>query len=167
MRLALALLVLAACGNSNATRSPTSEPSASATAESKPDAAIPMGTFVDASAPVAITIDAGSVVPSWRSSISFSNITGRSGDQTAAIFTPQAGAIEGCRGASGGKLVIKLHSEGPRLVAEPQAGSSVDPSAQKCVLDALSKVHLEDASNVGAAAPVKPMGFTSLLTIEW
>ena len=75
--------------------------------------------------------------------------------------------LEGCRGATGGKLVLKLHAESGHLVGEPQAGSSVDPTSQKCVLDALSKVHVDDTSNVGMAAPVKPMGFTSLMTIEW
>jgi hypothetical protein len=115
----------------------------------------------------ATRVEPSTVVPSWRSSISFSNITGRTGDQTAALFTPSVSALEGCRGANGGKLVLRLHSEGGHVIAEPQAGTSVDPTAKQCVLDALSRVHVDDTSNVGGAAPVKAMGFTSLLTIEW
>lgn len=157
-----------ACG------SPQAQPVApiTSTAPSASSAPIAQGDanvapFGMADAGVGAAFDAATVVPSWRASISFTNITGRTGDQTAALFTPSVSSIEGCRGANGGKLVLRLHSDHGRIVGEPQAGSSVDPSARQCVLDALSAVHVDDSSNVGAAAPVKAMGFTSLLTIEW
>ncbi len=141
-------------------------PSATANPSDAPEAgaARPMALAIDAGM---LATDASVIVPSWRSSISFSNITGRTGDQTAALFTPSVSVLEGCRGANGGKLVLRLHSEGGHLVGETQAGSSIDPTAKQCVLEALSKIHVDDTSNVGGAAPVKPMGFTSLLTIEW
>lgn len=113
-------------------------------------------------------VDAGTVViPSTRSSLIFTDITGRTGDQTAVLFTPTAAAIEACHGPRGGKLVIHLHAEKGRLIAEPQAGSSLDPTARQCVLDALTASPIDDSSSLATGANVKPTGFTSLLTVEW
>ncbi|MEO8797935.1 MAG: hypothetical protein ABI551_08630 [Polyangiaceae bacterium] len=112
--------------------------------------------------------DAGaSAIASVRSSLIFSNITGVTGDQTAVLFTPTAQAIEACRGSRGGKLVVRLHTEKRKLVAEPQVGSSLDPAARQCVLDALTASQIDESSNLAAGAMVRPTGFTSLLTIEW
>ncbi len=112
--------------------------------------------------------DAGvSVVTSLRSSLIFSNIKGITGDQTAVLFTPTAQAIEACRGPRGGKLVVRLHTEKRKLVAEPQLGSSLDPAARQCVLDALTASQIDESSNLASGVMVRPTGFTSLLTIEW
>ena len=164
------VLAAFACG------SPQAQPvapaaSTTATATSTGATAAPtdasIASFGMGDAGVVAAVAASTVVPSWRASIAFTNITGRTGDQTAVLFTPTVPSIEGCRGATGGKLVLRLRADHGRIVGEPQAGTSVDPSARQCVLDALSAVHVDDSSNVGASAPVKAMGFTSLLTIEW
>lgn len=161
-------LVLCACASPPAAKTTPPVATATATAETTPTSDAPgLGMIIDGGPPTANIPDGAAIVPSWRSSIAFSNIVGRTGDQTVVLFTPTAQAIEGCRGANGGKLVLRLKSDHGRLVGEPQVGSSVDPTAQKCVLDALSSVRVDDSSNVGANAPVKAMGFTSLLTIEW
>jgi len=152
------------CGTPPATRTapppvPADTPTATAAVMVSSDAgvALPMGL-----------VDGGAVVlPSARSSLIFTDITGRTGDQTAVLFTPTAQAIEACRGPRGGKLVIRLHADKGRLIAEPQAGSSLDPTARQCVLDALTASPIDESSSLATGANVKPTGFTSLLTIEW
>lgn len=161
-----------ACGSPQAQpTTPTASSSASATQAASGAMLAPTDASIAAfgmgDAGLSAVVDAATVVPSWRASIAFTNITGRTGDQTAALFTPSVPSIEGCRGATGGKLILRLRADHGRIVGDPQTGSSVDPTARQCVLDALSAVHVDDASNVGPNAPVKPMGFTSLLTIEW
>ncbi|MEO8798925.1 MAG: hypothetical protein ABI551_13640, partial [Polyangiaceae bacterium] len=119
-------------------------------------------------APAMAGKDAGpSAVALVHSSLLFTNITGATGDQTAVLFAPTAQAIDACRGSRGGKLVVRLHTEKRKLVAEPQLGSSLDPAARQCVLDALTASQIDPSSNLAAGAMVRPTGFTSLLTIEW
>ena len=151
------------CGTPPATRTapPPVPTDAPATTASSGAVAVDAG---DPHPPMGL-VDGGTVVlPSARSSLIFTDITGRTGDQTAVLFTPTAQAIEACRAGRGGKLVVRLHSEKGRLVVDPQVGSSLDPAARQCVLEALSASHIDD---LGAGSNLKPMGFTSLLTIEW
>lgn len=107
------------------------------------------------------------VIPSLRSSLIFSDITGVTGDQTAMLFTPTAQAIEACRTGRRGKLVVRLHTEKGKLIVDPQLGSSLDPAARQCVLDALTASQIDESSNLATGPTVRPTGFTSLLTIEW
>jgi hypothetical protein len=159
--------LLGGCGNPPATRTaPPPVPSDTPASSASSTAAT---TNLDAGVahPMAL-VDAGTVViPSVRSSLIFTDITGVTGDQTAVIFTPTAQAIEACRASRGGKLVVRLHTEKGRLVAEPQLGSSLDPAARQCVLDALTASHIDESSNLATGPNIRPTGFTSLLTIEW
>lgn len=158
--------MFAGCGGPPATRTapPPVPPDAPATTASGGAASVDAGV----PRPPMALLDGGTLVlPSARSSLIFTDITGRTGDQTAVIFTPTAQAIEACHGARGGKLVVRLHSEKGKLVAEPQLGSSLDPVARQCVLDALSASQVDESSNLATGANVRPTGFTSLLTVEW
>ena len=54
-----------------------------------------------------------------------------------------------------------------RLAAILAKGATLDPTAHRCVLEALSTVDLPDtAANAGGPA-VPPSGFTSLITLSW
>ena len=75
--------------------------------------------------------------------------------------------METCSVSGGGKLIVKLRTEKGKLVAEPQTGSSLDPSARQCVLDALTEANVSQSSNLRSGPMVPPTGFTSLLTIEF
>jgi hypothetical protein len=75
--------------------------------------------------------------------------------------------LEPCLGPSGGKLELRLRVVGGQLTAEVEPGSSLDPTRQRCVLDALSVIQ-DDVTRppwTGATAP--PSGFTSLVQIAW
>ena len=110
---------------------------------------------------------AASPEPVAHSRLTFSEITGRSGDETGVIFTQAHEAIEACRQSTGGKLTVHLHSEKGRLLTEVRPGSSLDVIQQRCVLEALSATHIDEGSILATGAAVKPTGFTSLLTVEW
>jgi hypothetical protein len=151
------------CGSPPATH--VAQPAAS-TSTSADATGAPSDAGIDPS--LLALVDAGTTLaPLVHSRFTFTDIIGKTGDQTAMIFTPTAQAIEECGVSRGGKLVVKLHTEKGKLVVEPQAGSSFDPAARQCVLDALTAANVDGPSNLGSGPMVRPTGFTSLLTIEW
>ena len=168
VRITLILTVLfGGCGAPPATPvSPQPSPTDGRSDNSRADAAAPGDAGVG-QAPLALVDGGAAVIRSTRSSFTFSNIAGPTGDQTAMIFLPTVQAVEGCGISRGGKLVVRLHTEKGKLVADPQPGSSLDPSARRCVLDALNRANVSESSNLGSGPMVRPTGFTSLLTIEW
>jgi hypothetical protein len=90
-----------------------------------------------------------------------------SGD-VEALIAPVRPQIERCRGASGGKLRVRVRkAAGGKLAFGIEPGSSLDPSEQKCVLEALASLDADESSTAWAGLNVRPTGFTSLLTIEW
>ena len=84
-----------------------------------------------------------------------------------AMFAPVRGRIEECRGASGGRLKLRVRNSSGKLAFEVLPGSSLDARQKQCVLDALSEVHPAAGSTVWSGASVPPTGFTSLMTLEW
>ena len=123
----LILAVLSgSCGSPPATR--VAQPPASTNASADATSA-PSDAGVDRS--LLALVDAGAALPPLvHSRFTFTDIIGRTGDQTAIIFMPTAQTIEGCGVARGGKLIVKLHTEKGKLVVEPQVGSSFDPAAR-------------------------------------
>lgn len=85
-----------------------------------------------------------------------------------ALVAPVRPRIEHCRGASGGKVQIRVHREaGGRLAFAVEPGTSLDPTERKCVLDALATIAADESATAWSGPNVRPTGFTSLLTIEW
>lgn len=85
-----------------------------------------------------------------------------------ALFAPVRGRIEACRGASGGKLQLRVRNASGKLAFEVLPGSSLDARQRQCVLAALSEVHPGEGSTLqSGGASVPPTGFTSLMTLEW
>lgn len=91
--------------------------------------------------------------------------------EVEALVEPVRARIEHCRGASGGKVTIRVRRDPGargRLAFDVAPGTSLDPTERKCVLDALNALQENESSTAwtgGAAIP--PSGFSSLLTIEW
>jgi len=87
------------------------------------------------------------------------------------MVSPVRSRIEHCRGATGGKLTVRVQrAPGGKVVFDAAPGTSLDPRERTCVLDALNSLYKEGNSTTtpwtgGSALP--PTGFTSLLTIEW
>ncbi len=87
--------------------------------------------------------------------------------EVEALFAPARGRIQECRGASGGKLVVRVREARGKMAFELLPGSSLDPSQKQCVLEALSQVSTKDNAALHGGAGIPPTGFTSVLTIEW
>jgi hypothetical protein len=107
------------------------------------------------------------VDPEAAPTLVFTEIRGLTAEQTGALFAPTQDRLETCRPSTGGKLVVQLRSEGGRVVPQVVPGASLDPSAQRCVLETLSQTHINESSNLATGAYVRPTGFTSILSIEW
>jgi hypothetical protein len=89
--------------------------------------------------------------------------------QVTDLVSPVRSQIEHCRGASGGKLIVRVRkAPAGKLAFDVAPGTSLDPTERKCVLDALNSLPQTESSTAytgGASFP--PTGFSSLLTIEW
>jgi hypothetical protein len=76
--------------------------------------------------------------------------------------------LERCRTTGGGKVRVRVRRvAGGKLAFDTEPGSSLDPTEQHCVLDALSTLDVDESSTAWTGLNVRPTGFTSLLTIEW
>ncbi len=76
-------------------------------------------------------------------------------------------SLQHCPATNGGALVVALSSDAQGLHVTVAPGTSLDPTARSCAVEALTRTFgTETASNVGGPA-VPPTGFTSLLTIRW
>jgi hypothetical protein len=87
----------------------------------------------------------------------------------ASLAEPVRARVEHCRSTAGGKLVVRVQRTAPngKLAFDLAPSSSLDPLEKKCVLDALSKLDIDESSTAWAGLNVPPTGFTSLLTVEW
>jgi hypothetical protein len=93
--------------------------------------------------------------------------SGSTDPTSAAQLEPARVAIEKCRPGTGGKIDVSLFRRGSGLYLHVEPGTSLDPRAGHCVLEALSTVDLEPTGgNVGGSA-IPRGGFTSLITISW
>lgn len=99
--------------------------------------------------------------------ITVTEIGGTTPERTGVLFAPAHDSLETCRGATGGKLRVRVHTKADgTLGVEAEPGSSLDPQARRCVLDALQGASLTDLANAGGPV-IKPTGFTAIVTVEW
>lgn len=153
-------------------RPPTSPPVVTAAAS---DAGAPgaRAAATDASpapAPASSVVE-GPPPPAPRCRLTVTDTQGCQPEQVTDMVSPVRSRIEHCRGATGGKLTVRVQrAPGGKVVFDAAPGTSLDPRERTCVLDALNSLYKEGASTTtpwtgGSALP--PTGFTSLLTIEW
>ncbi len=93
-----------------------------------------------------------------------------SGQPSHMDFEPAAHGLARCRSAGGGGgkvevLVSKDPTGGVSLSVRP--GSSLDPTATHCVLEALSAVDIEQTGANTGGTSIRPSGFSSLVTVSW
>ncbi len=86
----------------------------------------------------------------------------------ASVAEPVRARVEHCRSTTGGKLVVRVQrAPNAKLAFDVAPSSSLDPLERKCVLDALSKLDIDDSSTAWSGFNLPPTGFTSLVTVEW
>jgi hypothetical protein len=86
----------------------------------------------------------------------------------ASIAGPVRARVAHCRSTTGGKLVVRVQrAPNAKLAFDVAPSSSLDPLEKKCVLDALSKLDIDESSTAWGGANLPPTGFTSLVTVEW
>jgi hypothetical protein len=117
----------------------------------------------------ASSIVEGPPPPAPRCRLTVTDTEGCQPDQIADLVSPVRSQIERCRGASGGKLLVRVRKvPGGRLAFDVAPGTSLDPTEKRCVLDALNSLPQSESSTAWTGGPaVPPTGFSSLLTIEW
>jgi hypothetical protein len=119
-------------------------------------------------APAGATDASAPVGPPVACRVTVTDTQGCGPGDVEALIAPVRPQIEHCRGASGGKLRIRVKkAPGGKLAFGVEPGSSLDPAEQRCVLDALASLGADESSTAWAGLNVRPTGFTSLLTIEW
>ena len=152
-------------------RPPSSPPVVTAAST---DAGAPTARAAATTAPPpapASTIVEGPPPPAPRCRLTVTDTAGCQPEQVADMVSPVRSRIEHCRGATGGKLTVRVQRvPGGKVVFDAAPGTSLDPRERTCVLDALNSLYKEGDSTTtpwtgGSALP--PTGFTSLLTIEW
>jgi len=98
------------------------------------------------------------------------SVTDTRGLDPAAVVTFYTAAREAlghCHQPGGGTVHVRIVKEGPSLRMHIEPGATLDPTAHRCVLEALSTIDVPDtAANTGGPA-TPPSGFTSLITLSW
>lgn len=119
-------------------------------------------------APASTTVE-GPPRAAPRCRLTVTDTEGCEPSQVAAMVSPVRAQIEHCRGASGGKLVVRVRrAPGDKLAFDVAPGTSLDPTEKKCVLDALNSLQQNESSTAWTGGTsIAPSGFSSLLTIEW
>jgi hypothetical protein len=75
--------------------------------------------------------------------------------------------LEACFGPASGKLRVRVfRTPDGKLGVEPEDGFSLDPTEQRCVLQALM-VTQDPTAPPWTGATFPPMGSTTLFTLEW
>lgn len=93
--------------------------------------------------------------------------TGVSAAQITPLIQPAKEPLGRCHTGGGGKINVRVTRKDNATILSIAPGTSLDPRAQHCVLEALSTLGLEETGgNVGGPTP-KPSGFTSLITVSW
>lgn len=154
---ALVTCVVVACGASPRPRSP-----ATTTAVAEPVVAPQDAAAAEA--------DPRAVVgpPAPRCRVTVTDAEGCRPQDVEALIAPVRPRMEHCRGESGGKLRVSVRKgAGDKLAFHVEPGSSLDPTEQECVLDALRSILIDESSTAWAGLNVPPSGFTSLITVEW
>ena len=83
------------------------------------------------------------------------------------VYSQARESLGHCHQPGGGTVHVSIERKGTSLHMHIEPGATLDPTAHRCVLEALSTVELHDtAANAGGPA-VPPSGFTSLITLTW
>ncbi|MDB4939338.1 MAG: hypothetical protein JWP87_6310 [Labilithrix sp.] len=109
----------------------------------------------------------GPSAPASRCRLTVTDTEGCGPRDVEALLAPVRTRLESCRGASGGKLRVRVRKVAGKLAFDVEPGSSLDPTEKQCVLDALSTIHDDESATAWTGLNVRPTGFTSLITIEW
>lgn len=159
--LALSTCLLVACDPPLASRVPASRSPETRTAAEEPIGA-PRPPAGAAPAPTA------EGPPAPRCRVTVTDTEGCGPRDVEELIAPVRTRIEKCRGATGGKLAIRVRkAPAGKLKLDVEPGSSLDPTERQCVLEALSSLQADESSTAWAGLNVRPTGFTSLITIEW
>jgi hypothetical protein len=85
------------------------------------------------------------------------------------LVAPVRSRLEHCRGATGGKLIVRVkRAPGGKVAFDIAPGTSLDPTERRCALDALNSLQQSESSTAWTGGTsIPPSGFSSLLTVEW
>ncbi len=163
---ALAATIIGACGGPAASR-----PSATATAATDargPRAAAGASGAPAQAAPAASVVE-GPPPPAPRCRLTVTETDNCRPNDVEALVAPVRSRLERCRGASGGKLIVRVRKmPGGTVAFDVAPGTSLDPTERKCALDALNSLQQSESSTAWTGGTsIPPSGFSSLLTIDW
>ncbi len=162
LTLATLVAVVGACGAPAPTSPPAATeapaPNAAAGASGAPAQTAPASKIVEGPPPAA---------PRCRLTVTETDNC-RPND-VEALVAPVRSRLERCRGASGGKLIVRVRKvPGGKLAFDVAPGTSLDPTESKCAMDALNSLQQSESSTAWTGGTsIPPSGFSSLVTVEW
>ena len=166
--LATLVAVVGACG---APPAPTSPPVATTTAATEARAP---GAPVGASGASVQTAPASRIVEgpppaAPRCRLTVTETDNCRPNDVEALVAPARSRLERCRGASGGKLIVRVRkAPGGKLAFDVAPGTSLYPTERTCAMDALNSLQQSESSTAWTGGTsIPPSGFSSLLTVEW
>jgi hypothetical protein len=98
--------------------------------------------------------------------VSVDQVKGGSIEYARALIAPSVTPMKECRTKAPTAVRVRITSENGEAALHVEPGSSLDGSIRRCVLEALSTIELPDPAPQGNA-PMRPTGFSSLITVEW
>lgn len=99
--------------------------------------------------------------------VALEDLEGAAPARARAALVEAARSAPECAPGSTGAIRVRVVQEGGRTRLAVEPGTSLDPRAQQCVLDTLSRADLDDVSSRASASERGHGGFSALLRIEW
>jgi hypothetical protein len=84
-----------------------------------------------------------------------------------SLLTPSLANLHQCAPGSGGKINLELTLVEGRIHVTVAPGDSLDPTLRACVLQALSRIDVDETGSNVPGVTVRPTGFTSLVAVSW